>query len=114
MSQSAREDPVVSIDPSQNDGAADASRSPESAGSRSVSHATGLARTLPSLRRQIAVARALLDELEDSVPSSRASIATNGQVAEELNRLGTRILDAATALAEAQDADREDQRRGRG
>ena len=108
MAQSTREDAVVSIDPSQTG----ASRSHEIADARAVPLTSRLARCLPSLRRQIAVARALLDELEDSVPSSLSSIATSAQVIEELNRLGTRVLDAATVLAEHQDSDREEHPRG--
>jgi hypothetical protein len=84
MALSTREDAVVPIDQTQ--------------------RTTSLARCLPSLRRQIAVTRTLLDELEDSVPSSSALIATSEHVVEELKRLGTRVLDAAAILAEHQDA----------
>jgi hypothetical protein len=90
----------------------DASRSAEIADARAVLHTTPLARCVPSLRRQIAVARTLLDELEESVPSSPSSIAASAQVIEELKRLGTRVLDAAAVLAEHQDADREERLRG--
>jgi hypothetical protein len=93
MAQSMRENAVVSSGPSQPDGAR-------------------LAQCLPSLRRQIAVARTLLDELEESVPSSSALLATSAQVIEELKRLGTRVLDAAAVLEEHQDADREEPKRG--
>jgi hypothetical protein len=109
MAQSTREDAVISVDQSLADEVADASRSPEIAGARAAFRTTSLARCLPSLRRQIAVARTLLDELEDSVPSSPFLIATNAQAIEELKRLGSRVLDAADVLAESQDADREDQ-----
>jgi hypothetical protein len=112
MAQSTREDAVASIDPSHTGGAADASRRPEVADARAVIHTTSLARCLRSLRRQIAVARALLDELEDSVPSSHSLIATNAQVIEELKRLGSRVLDAASILAEHQDAESEEHLRG--
>jgi uncharacterized protein YicC (UPF0701 family) len=112
MAQSTHEDAVVSIDPSRAGGVADASRSPEIADASAVRSTTSLARCLPSLRRQIAVARTLLDELEESVPSSRALLATNAQVVEELKRLGTRVLDAAAVLAENQDAGREERLRG--
>jgi hypothetical protein len=107
MAQSTREDTVVSIDPTHTGGAADASLTPELAAARATFRATSLARCLPSLRRQIAVARTLLDELEESVPSSPASIATSEQFVEELKRLGTRVLDAAASLAEHQDANRQ-------
>jgi hypothetical protein len=112
MAHSTREDAVVSIDPSHAGGVADVSRSPEIADASAVLRTTSVARCLPSLRRQIAVARTLLDELEDSVPSSQALLATNAQVVEELKRLGTRVLDAAAVLAENQDADREARLRG--
>jgi hypothetical protein len=112
MAQSTREDAVVSVHQSNTDGAVDASRSPKVADARAVLRTTSLARCLPSLRRQIAVARTLLDELEDSVPSSPSLIATSAQVIEELKRLGTRVLDAAAVLAEHQDADREEHLRG--
>jgi hypothetical protein len=84
----------------------------EMADARAHLRTIGLVRCLPSLRQQIAVARTLLDELEDSVPSSQALLATNAQVVEELKRLGTRVLDAAAVLAENQDADREARLRG--
>jgi hypothetical protein len=88
MAQNTREDAVVSIDP----------------------HIRGAALATPSLRRQIAVARTLLDELEDRIPSSSALRATSAHVVEELRRLGTRVLDAAAVLAEHEDADREEHR----
>jgi hypothetical protein len=113
MAQSTREDAVASIDPLQTGAAADASRGRESADGRAILRTTRLARCLPSLRPQIAVARTLLDELEDSVPSSPSSIAASAQVIEELKRLGTWVLDAAAVLAEHQDADREEHRQGR-
>jgi hypothetical protein len=113
MAQSAREYAVVSIHQSHTGGAADANRSSERmADARAVLHTTGLARCLPSLRHQIAVARTLLDELEDSVPPSPFLRATSVQVIEELRRLGTRVFDAAAVLEQHQDADREEHRRG--
>jgi hypothetical protein len=108
IAQSTRKDAVISIDSSHTRGVADASRSPETEDASGVLRKTSLAQCLPSLRRQIAVARTLLDELEDSVPSSPSLIATNAQVIEELKRLGTRVLDAAAVRAEHQDADREE------
>jgi hypothetical protein len=112
MAQSTREDAVVSIHQAHGGGGADASQTPEMADTRAVLPRTiGLARCLRSLRHQIAVARTLLDELEDSVPSSFSLRARSAQVIEELRRLGTQVFDAASVLAEHQDGDREEPRR---
>jgi hypothetical protein len=71
----------------------------DGADARAVFRRTGLARCLPSLRHQIAVARTLLDELEDGIPSSFVRGAS-AQAVEELIRLGSRVLDAAAILAQ--------------
>lgn len=62
-----------------------------------------------SLRQQIAITRTLLDELEDSVPSSRLPEKPSVQIVEELIRLGCGVLDAAAVLAQRQEAELEEQ-----
>jgi hypothetical protein len=55
---------------------------------------------LSAVRSQVAVARALLDELERAASPADAS-AIGEQVTVELSRLGCRVLEAAAALAKA-------------
>ena len=73
---------------------------------QSIDQARG-ERCLSSVRRQIALARTLFDELEDIVPSSRLVSPPSGQMIEELTRLGCRILEAAAVLAEREESARE-------
>jgi hypothetical protein len=56
-------------------------------------------RELDAVRTQVAIARALLDELE-RVTSPSEIPATAEQTIEQLARLGCRIFDAAARLAE--------------
>jgi len=56
-----------------------------------------------SVRRQAALARALLDELEE-VGGCDADRALNAQAIEELTRLGCRIFEAAALLASEEEA----------
>jgi hypothetical protein len=59
---------------------------------------------LASLRSQVALVRALLDELDRRAPLSPQRIeaaeftAIGGQVAEEVERLGSRMLACAAAM----------------
>jgi hypothetical protein len=113
MAQSPRETTVVAIHQPNTSGAAAASPSAEEmANARAYPRTIGLARCLPSLRHQIAVARTLLDELEDRGQSSSLVRARSTQVIEELTRLGSLVLDAATVLAQHQEAEREERKRG--
>jgi hypothetical protein len=58
------------------------------------------------LRTHVALARSLLDELERIVPEptttrrASASIAVSDQLAEELGRMGCRLLECAASLAQ--------------
>lgn len=52
-----------------------------------------------SIRRQAALARTLLDELEDFAPTLDQGGAPRAQAIEELTRLGCRIFEAAALLA---------------
>jgi hypothetical protein len=61
---------------------------------------------LAAVRRQAALARALLDELEAIDPNSDATKALNAQAVEELTRLGRRILETAAVLALEDDSPR--------
>ncbi len=54
---------------------------------------------LVSIRRQAALARTLLDELEEIAPGLDGGRALSAQVIEELTRLGCRIFEAAALLA---------------
>jgi hypothetical protein len=113
MAQSTREYAVVAIQQSQTGGVAAASRSVERiADARAILCTTGPARRLTSLRHQIAIARTLLDELEDSVPSSPFLISRSAQLIEELRRLAARVRDAADVFAEQEEAGREERRSG--
>lgn len=58
--------------------------------------------TPEELRRQAALARALLDEIERLVP---AGDAIRMNLADELARLGRRCIEAADALAGARDGE---------
>lgn len=61
-----------------------------------------IADQLPSLatRRQIAVVRAIADEIERCVQGGSFLQTLRAQFREELSRLGCRSLEAAAALAE--------------
>ncbi len=50
-------------------------------------------------RLQAALVRAVLDEVEQWVPSSQPAEAPSAQLAEEVQRLGYRLLELAEALA---------------
>lgn len=57
-----------------------------------------------TLRRHAALARALLEELDRTVPSSGADFRTDAldeQLVEELTRLGCRILECAVMMTRA-------------
>ncbi len=54
---------------------------------------------LASVRRQAALARTLLDELESIAPMFEPARAPSAQAIEELTRLGCRIFEAAALLA---------------
>jgi hypothetical protein len=54
---------------------------------------------LSSIRRQAALARTLLDELEEIAPGFDRGRALRAQAIEELTRLGCRIFEAAALLA---------------
>ena len=54
---------------------------------------------LASVRRQAALLRALLDELEEIAPGFDPRRAPSAQAIEELTRLGCRIFEAAALLA---------------
>jgi len=98
MAQSPRKAANVAAYDSHSDGALSAPLGPHPA------HA--------SLRQQIAVVRTLLDELDDSVPSSGSlPQAPDAQVIDELIRLGCRVLDSAALLAERYEAEREENQR---
>lgn len=56
---------------------------------------------LEIVRDQVAIVRALTDELERVVPSSWAEHAISEQLLEEMTCLGQRILEIASALAGA-------------
>jgi hypothetical protein len=62
---------------------------------------------LASVRHQMALARTLLDEAEELVPSSRYSYPPSGQLIDELTRLGHRVLEAAAFLAAREERDRD-------
>ena len=55
--------------------------------------------SLAPIRQQLALARALLDDLEALVLSSHVKRVPRTQVVEELARLGCRVFDAAASLA---------------
>jgi hypothetical protein len=59
---------------------------------------------LASVRRQAALARALLDELEEVGPGGDPERALSAQAIEELARLGCRIVEAAALLASEEEA----------
>jgi hypothetical protein len=59
---------------------------------------------LASVRRQAALARALLDELEEVGVGSDPDRALSAQAIEELTRLGCRIFEAAALLASEEEA----------
>jgi hypothetical protein len=61
---------------------------------------------LASVRRQTALARAFLDELEVIAPGSNPARAQSAQAVEELTRLGCRIFEAAALLALHEEASR--------
>jgi hypothetical protein len=71
----------------------------------SLSDEVRLPQMLAGLRSQVALVRALLDELDRraqvSVRTSEAAqfAAIGGQVAEEVERLGSRMLECAAAMA---------------
>lgn len=56
---------------------------------------------LTALRLQAAVVRALLDEVDERVPSPDVAEETVSQLSEELARLGREALSAARAIARA-------------
>jgi hypothetical protein len=56
---------------------------------------------LESVREQVACIRALLDEIERVAPVSAAGWNLSEQIVDELTRLGTRSLEAATELSRA-------------
>jgi len=60
--------------------------------------------SIASVRRQAALARALLDELEAIDPRFGTAGAPNAQAIEELTRLGRQILEAAELLASVEEA----------
>jgi hypothetical protein len=94
MAQSSRKATNVAAYDSHSDGAVSAGLGPHP--------------TEASLRQQIAVVRTLLDELDESVPSSgNLPQAPDAQVIDELIRLGCRVLDSAALLAERYEAERE-------
>ena len=61
---------------------------------------------LTPLRRHAAMARSLLDELDRAIPESgviphtETAIAVREQLAEELGRMGCRLLECAASLTE--------------
>jgi hypothetical protein len=59
---------------------------------------------LVTIRAQAAVVRALLDEVERTVPGSRAERGLAPQLVEDLARLGCRVFESAAAMAKALDA----------
>jgi hypothetical protein len=59
---------------------------------------------LASVRRQAALARTLLDELESIAPMFEPARAPSAQAIEELTRLGCRIFEAAALLASEEEA----------
>jgi hypothetical protein len=59
---------------------------------------------LVAIRIQAALVRTLLDELERLVPDSEALRPTQAQIADELARLGTRMVGAAADMACREDA----------
>ncbi|HTB78955.1 MAG TPA: hypothetical protein VK762_37185 [Polyangiaceae bacterium] len=65
---------------------------------------------LNSIRRQAALARTLLDELEEVAPGFDRGRALRAQVIEELTRLGCRIFEAAALLASEAKEDEEEAR----
>jgi hypothetical protein len=68
----------------------------------SVQRVAGAAEArLASIRNQTAIVRALADEIDAFGVNGDASLRT--QLAEELARLGCRILEAASAMAEEND-----------
>jgi hypothetical protein len=61
---------------------------------------------LALVRSQVALARALLDELEDMAPGFDPARAPSAQAIEELTRLGCRIFETAAVLALEEEARR--------
>jgi len=73
--------------------------------STSIVRSAQLAPELLRLRSHAALVRALLDDLDRVVPfagGGRESL-LGGQLVEELARLGSRVLECAAALADAED-----------
>ena len=67
---------------------------------------------LNSIRRQAALARTLLDELEEVGPGFDRGGALRAQAIEELTRLGCRIFEAAALLASTVEEEEEEARVG--
>jgi hypothetical protein len=63
---------------------------------------------LVSIRHQAALARTLLDELEEIAPAFDPGRAFTAQAIEELTRLGCRILEAAALLTSEEEAEEEE------
>jgi len=60
-----------------------------------------LARHVHPLRSQAAVVRALLDELERTIPGSSVERLVTAQLVEDVARLGCRLIETAGALSKA-------------
>ncbi len=60
-------------------------------------------RDFGGLRREVALARALLDEVERLAPAG-CEAAIDAQTIEELTRVGCRLIETAAALAEGSEA----------
>lgn len=73
-------------------------------GLASTSRSPGVA-SVASVRSQAAAARTLLDELERVTAALRSDADLNEQTAEELERLGERLVEVARELANASRAD---------
>ena len=71
---------------------------------------TTVADELNFIRRQAALARALLDELEEVAPGFDRGRGLRAQAIEELTRLGCRIFEAAALLASEAKEDEEEAR----
>ena len=67
-------------------------------------------RAIASVRNQVALVRALTDEVEHLIPCSAPGVAS-GRLIEELARLGCRILEAAAAMAGSSASEAEPYRR---
>jgi hypothetical protein len=65
---------------------------------------------LSSIRRQAALARTLLDELDEVAPGFDRGRALRAQAIEELTRLGCRIFEAAALLASETKEDEDEAR----